>query len=132
MMNSQLTVYAYAIIQEIGRELAVRKVFYEKQIHDGKMTKDDANNHYLRLQAAQYYVAGEQEKATKTHNEALSELQREIGMRGRVYPNLVARNIMTEGESRRRTTLLQQAMTIITETMPKPVPENPNQLNLFD
>jgi hypothetical protein len=130
-MTPSTTIHTQLILDEIGRELAVRRTFFAKQIDEGKMTRDQANHYFACLESAQKILGGHAIEATKPIREALLEVKRELGMRQRVYPNLIARQIMSQGESVRKINLFVQAAEILESMMPPEKPEYPNQLNLF-
>lgn len=44
------------MVQELARELAMRREFYRKQVEYGKMTREKANRQYLRLAAAKTFI----------------------------------------------------------------------------
>lgn len=110
------------IINELHNELERRRVFFQRQIDEKKMTRDEANQRYLSLAAAKKRLEAKRDqsipkfknaKHDKPLNEICQELLREIGYRKKVYAGKLRKGEMTMQEVERKIKIVEGAYDLL-------------------
>lgn len=134
--------FIYAIIEEIDREQRQRRDVYARQIEAGKLTKDDANARFARLEAAKMFLAGTFEKVAGLAivvvfsqnvpiTNAILECQRELRARHQHYPFFIQRRLLDHAEAGKRIALLTQAIEQLETLLPPKRGDDSRQTDLF-